>query len=135
MKALSLYLCAAGVWVWSTASSAAQDLSDPADILRYQAQSKPVEGDGTIRGATTNKPGWYLVTLDGLDGKAFNVLLTPATKYWEHDQPLEAAKAQAKIAQGQKVRFLHKPAFDMSLHRIWACDVMFVEKFKDAPAK
>ena len=123
------FVCAAAVGMAGALHLRAQDFSDPADILRYQAQSKPIEGDGTIRGATTNKPGWYLVTMDGLDGKGFNVLLTPATKYWEHDQPLDAEKAYTKIAQGQKVRFLHKPAFDAALHRTWACDLMFVEKF------
>jgi len=125
-------VCAAAVCTAGALHLRAQDFSDPADILRYQAQSKPIEADGTIRGATTNKPGWYLVTMDGLDGKGFNVLLTPATKYWEHDQPLDAAKAYAKIVQGQKVRFLHKPAFDNALRRTWACDLMFVEQFKAA---
>jgi hypothetical protein len=108
-----------------------EDFPQQDEIKRYEELTKSVELNGTIRSSVTANPGWYLLAMDGEDGKPFSLLLTPDTKFYEHYQPLEAEKGHAKIVVGQKVRLIHKPAFDEALHRMWASDVMYVKDWNE----
>ncbi len=133
MKAVLLSLCVCTFAAAGALALHAQDFPQQEEIKRYEELTRSVELNGTIRSAATAKPGWYLLAMDGEDGKPFVVLLTPDTKFYEHYQPLDADQGYAKTVVGQKVRLIHKPAFDEALHRIWASDVMYVKDWNEHP--
>ncbi len=133
MKALPWFLRVVSIMLACLPALRAQDVPRPEEIKRYEELTKSVELNGTIRSAATAKPGWYHLVMEGENGKPFVVLLTPDTKFYEHYQAMEADKAYARTVVGQKVRLIHRPAFDEALRGLWASDVMFVKDWNEHP--
>lgn len=73
-------------------------------------ESPPVEFAGTIKNASSAKPGNYDLTLSLKEGGERHLNIEPKTNFWTGDKPLPAASAYPHLTTGQVIRALEKPA-------------------------
>lgn len=88
-------------------------------------ETPPVEIAGTIKIAVNPKPGVYDLTVDLGKGGEHQLEIDPKTKFWKNDKPFDSTAAYPKLAAGQKIRALEKPAPGGQRQ---TSDLMFVDR-------